>query len=61
MKDKFARESIEILRTETRRGYNIHIQNSESILQAHERLLEYLGLELKHTPGTATYVKRRKK
>ena len=61
MKDKFARESIGVLRTETRRDYDIHIQNSKSILQAHERLLEYLGLELKHTTGTVTYVKRRKK
>ena len=61
MKDKFARELIGVLRTETRRDYDIHIANAKSILQAHERLLEYLNLEIKRTPATVTHVKRGKK
>ena len=61
MKDKLARESIRALGEQTQRDYDIHIQNSGSIRLAHECLLKYLGLELKHTTETVTYAKRRKK
>ena len=61
MKDKFAREAIEVLEEQTQRDYYVHIQSYRSLLQAHERLLQYLGLELKRTPETVTYVKRKKK
>ena len=61
MKDNFARESIEVLRREVRQDYTIQSERLGQLTRDHQRLLEYLGLELKRNPVTVTYVKRRKK
>ena len=61
MKDKFARELIEGLRGEVRKDYTIQSERFEQLRRDHQRLLEYLGLELKRNPVTVTYAKRRKK
>ena len=61
MKDKLARELIEELRREVRQDYTIQSERLGQLRRDHQRLLEYLGLELKRNPVTVTYVKRGKK
>ncbi|KKN66153.1 hypothetical protein LCGC14_0474430 [marine sediment metagenome] len=61
MKDKLARRDTELLRIEVQEDYRSQSERLGQLQRDHQRLLEYLGLELKRNPVTVTYVKRRKK
>ncbi len=61
MKYKFARELIEELKREVRQDYRINSERLGMLKADHLRLIQYLGLERKHTYGTIKYGKRRKK
>ena len=61
MKDKQARDFIDELRREVRQDYRIQSERLGVLKGDHLRLIEYLGLERKHTYATIKYTKRGKK
>ena len=61
MKDKQARQFIDELKREVRQDYRINSERIQGLRADHARLIEYLGLERKHTYATIKYTKRGKK